>query len=217
MHEAPDPHREMPVVSAGPPASEAAGGLVLVHGRGATARSILSLADELGRDDLACRAPQAADNTWYPYSFLAPLAQNEPGLSSALGKLERVVEELESSGVPSQRIVLLGFSQGACLVTEFAARNGRRWGGVAALTGGVLGPPGTPRQARPYPGDLAGTPVFLGTSDPDPHVPRERVEETAEIFRDLGAEVTLEIYPGMGHTVNRDEIDHVRRLLNRLG
>lgn len=216
MHERPDPHRATPVVSAGPPASEAAGALVLVHGRGATAEGILSLASEVGRSDLACRAPQAAGNTWYPYSFLAPLEQNEPGLSSALAKLERIVEELESSGIPAERIVLLGFSQGACLATEFAARHGRRWGGVVALTGGLPGPPGTLRAARPYAGDFDGTPIFLGTGDPDPHVPRERVEETAEIFREMGAEVTLEIYPGMGHTVSRDEIEQVRRLLATL-
>lgn len=214
MHEGPDPHRDTPVAASGPPPAEAAGAVVLVHGRGATAESILTLADEFGRDDLAYRAPQAAANTWYPYSFLAPLENNEPGLSSALGKLEGIVADLESSGLPAERIVLLGFSQGACLTTEFAARHGRRWGGVVALTGGVLGPAGTPRTARPYGGDFDGTPVFLGTSDPDPHVPRERVEETAEIFREMGAEVTLRVYPGMGHTVNRDEIEHVGRILD---
>lgn len=207
------PHRGARILHTGPPAGGAAGALVLVHGRGATARSILPLADELGRSDLTVRAPQAVGQTWYPYSFLAPLEDNEPYLSSALALLERVVEELESEGIESARIVLAGFSQGACLTTEFAARHARRWGGVLAFTGGLLGPPGTEHS---YDGDFAGTPVFLGSADPDPHVPVERVRETAAVFERMGAEVTTEIYPGMGHTIHRDEIDRAREILSRL-
>lgn len=201
------------ILQAGLVPKDAAGALVLVHGRGATAESILPLARELGRADLAVRAPQATGRTWYPYSFLAPLEDNEPHLSSALELLERVVEELEGEGIESARIVLAGFSQGACLTTEFAARHARRWGGVLAFTGGLLGPPGTEHA---YDGDLAGTPVFLGSADPDPHVPVERVRETAAVFERMGAEVTTAIYPGMGHTINREEIDQGRRILSQL-
>ena len=175
--------------------------MVMVHGRGATAESILTLADELGRDDFAYVAPQAAGYSWYPYSFLAPFHQNEPGLSSGLARIGEVVAGLEAAGLPAERIVLLGFSQGACLTSEFAART---------LSGGLIGPPGTPRD---YPGSLAGTPAFLGCSDRDPHIPLARVRETAEVLREMGAEVTERIYPAMGHTVNADEIEHVRRLM----
>jgi predicted esterase len=185
-------------------------GQPLVHGRGATAESILTLADELGRDDFAYLAPQAAGYSWYPYSFLAPFQQNEPGLSSGLARIGEVVARLEADGIPAERIVLLGFSQGACLMSEFAARNPRRYGGLIALSGGLIGPPGTPRD---YPGSLAGTPAFLGCSDRDPHIPLARVQETTAVLREMGADVTERIYPAMGHTVNADEIEHVRRLM----
>lgn len=203
-------HQDAPVSRSGPSAEDAAGALVLLHGRGATAESILPLARELGRPELAVRAPQAAGRTWYPYSFLAPLEDNEPYLSSALELLEQVVDDLESEGVESSSIVLAGFSQGACLTLEFAARNARRWGGVLAFTGGLLGPPGT---VHTYEGDFAGTPVFLGSADPDPHVPVERVHETAAVFERMGAQVETRIYPGMGHTVSRDEIERAREIL----
>lgn len=208
------PHQGIPLATAGRPVSEASAAVVMVHGRGATAESILELRHELGRPDLAYVAPQAAGYTWYPYSFMAPMERNEPGLSSALARLGEVVEQLESQGIPAERIVLLGFSQGACLSLEFAARNPRRYGGIAGLSGGLIGPPGTPRD---YPGSLAGTPVFLGCSDRDPHIPRERVDESAEVLREMGAEVTERIYPDMGHTVNEDELEHVRSLLAGLG
>ena len=207
------PHQGQPLVRAGLPTAQAAAALVTVHGRGATAESILTLADEFGRDDLALVAPQAAGYSWYPYPFLAPLHQNEPWLSSGLARLGEVVAQLETEGMPAERIVLLGFSQGACLSLEFAARNPRRYGAAIGLSGGLIGPPGMPRE---YPGSLAGTPVFLGCSDHDPHVPRERVDETAEVLRELNAEVTERIYPNMGHTVNQDEVEHVRRLLARV-
>jgi len=185
----------------------------MLHGRGASAQSILSLFDELGGRNLAAIAPQAAGNTWYPYSFLSPLAANQPYLDSALGRLDSLVADLISRGIPGQRIVLLGFSQGACLAAEFAARHPRRYGAVIALTGGLIGPPDTPRN---YPGSLMGVPVFLGAGDPDPHVPFERVKETEAVLSRMGAEVELRRYPGMPHTINADELDACRELLQRV-
>ncbi len=216
-----DPHRGQPVLAAGASLSpEVPGAVVMVHGRGATAESILELAAEFRRPDLVYLAPQAAGHAWYPYSFLAPLPQNEPWLTSALGFLGSVLDRLAAAGVPAERTVLLGFSQGACLATEFAARNAHRFekglGGVVALSGGLIGPPGTPRDYPGGAGAFAGTPVFLGCSDRDPHVPKPRVDETAQVLGEMGAEVTERIYPGMGHTVNEDELEHVRRLLGRL-
>jgi phospholipase/carboxylesterase len=204
------PHQGQPIVAAGRPVSAASAAMVMVHGRGATAESILELARELRAPDLAYLAPQAAGYSWYPYSFLAPVHANEPGLSSALARIGEVLARLEDEGIPPERTILLGFSQGACLSLEYAARNARRYGGIAGLSGGLIGPPGTPRN---YEGSLAGTPVFLGCSDRDPHIPRERVDETAEVLRGLGAEVTERIYPAMGHTVNDDELDFVRGMV----
>lgn len=204
------PHANQPVLAAGRPLSEAPAAVVMVHGRGASAESILELAAEFERPELAYVAPQAAGYTWYPYSFLAPFEKNEPGLSSALELLEKILAKLESEGIPPERTVLLGFSQGACLSTEFAARHPRRYAGVVALSGGLIGPPGTPRD---YPGTLDGTPVFLGCSDIDPHIPKERVDESEEVLRRMGAQVTKRIYPGMPHTVNEDEVEWVRELL----
>jgi phospholipase/carboxylesterase len=204
------PHQGQPLVWAGRPVEEAAGAMVMVHGRGATAESILELRHELGSPELAYVAPQAAGYTWYPYSFMAPMERNEPGLSSGLAQLGEVLAGLEAAGIPPERTILLGFSQGACLSLEFAARNARRYGAVVGLSGGLIGPPGTPRD---YPGGFAGTPVFLGCSDRDPHIPRERVDESAEVLRRMGAEVTERIYPAMGHTVNEDELEFVRTLI----
>ncbi|HEU5208623.1 MAG TPA: hypothetical protein VFU06_04360, partial [Longimicrobiales bacterium] len=172
MDTATDPHRGQPVRTAGSDIGNAAAAMILIHGRGATADSILQLTAELHRDDFAYLAPQAAGFTWYPQSFLAPIEQNEPFLGSALAFLGSVVDRVLQSGIPSERLMLLGFSQGACLTTEFAARNPRRYGGIVALTGGLIGPEGTPRN---YSGSLGGTPVFLGSSDPDFHIPVERV------------------------------------------
>jgi phospholipase/carboxylesterase len=209
-----DPHRGQAVATAGRPLEEAGGAVVMLHGRGATAGDILSLAPELGRPDLAYLAPQAAGSTWYPYSFLAPLEQNEPWLSSALRAVGEVLERAAAAGVPAERTVLLGFSQGACLTLEYAARHARRYAGVVGFSGGLIGPPGTPRDdSLDDRGSLAGTPVFLGCSDRDPHVPRERVDETARVLAALGAEVTERIYPAMGHTINQEELDFARRLL----
>jgi predicted esterase len=183
-----------------------------VHGRGASAEDILGLAQEFAARDVAYLAPQAAGSTWYPYSFLQPVTQNEPGITSGLAKIASIVESLAQQGVTPERIVLLGFSQGACLSLEYAARHAGRCAGVIGLSGGVIGPPGTPRE---YAGSMGGTPVFLGCSDIDPHIPLERVHETADVFRKLGAAVDERIYPRMGHLVNPDEIEAVRAILTR--
>ena len=198
------------VLAAGSPLGQATAAMILVHGRGATAEDILSLGRELGRPDLAYLAPQAEGYSWYPYSFLAPMERNEPGLSNGLALLDHLVERLGAEGIPPERTVLLGFSQGACLSLEYAARNARRFGGVAGLSGGLIGPPETPRD---YPGSFDGTPVFLGCSDRDPHIPLQRVKESTEVLTRMGAQVTERIYPAMGHTVNEDELEQVRSLL----
>ena len=184
--------------------------MLMVHGRGARAEDILLLAEEFGHPEFAYLAPQAVNNTWYPNRFLAPIPENEPWLSSALDFVGDVLQQIIASGVPSERTILLGFSQGACLNLEFAARNARRYGGVVGLSGALIGPDETPRN---YPGSLAGTPVFLGCSDVDFHVPKERVDQTAEVMRRLGGQVTERLYPNMGHTVNQDEIDFVKGMM----
>ncbi|MDQ2805665.1 MAG: dienelactone hydrolase family protein [Chloroflexota bacterium] len=209
----PGPHPDGPIRTAGASLAVARAAAVLVHGRGATAADILGLAEEFGVADVAYLAPQAARHTWYPNSFFAPLSSNEPGLSSGLATVGAVLAAVAAAGVPAERTALLGFSQGACLALEYAARHARRYGALVGLSGGLIGPPGTPRT---YGGSLAGTPVFLGCSDRDPHIPRARVEESAAVCEALGAVVTLRIYPNMGHTVNRDEITAVRTLLAAL-
>jgi predicted esterase len=206
------PHANQPVLSVGPDPAAARISAILLHGRGASARDILGVAHELSLADVAFVAPQAAGNTWYPYSFLAPIAQNEPSLTSALTVIEDLVQRFEQAGVASDRVALLGFSQGACLALEFAARHPRRYHAIVAFSGGVIGPPGTPRD---YPGSLAGTPAFLGCSDVDAHIPVERVHESAGVYRRMGAVVDERIYPGMDHTINEDEIEAARALLSR--
>jgi predicted esterase len=204
------PHGEQPVLAAGAPLDEASGAIIAIHGRGANAEDIIGLAAQVAPPGVAIVAPQAAGNTWYPYRFTEPTERNEPYLSSALQTIGDLIAGLEARGIPTERIALLGFSQGACLATEAAARNARRFAAVLAFSGGLIGPPGTPFS---YPGSLAGTPVFLGCSDVDPHIPRERVNETAEAMIRLGATVDERIYPGMGHTINRDELDAARAIL----
>jgi predicted esterase len=183
---------------------------ILLHGRGASADDILGLAHQFSATDVAYVAPQAAGSTWYPYSFLAPIARNEPWLGSAFRVIAGLVEECAQQGVPAERLVVMGFSQGACLTLEFAARHVRRYAAVAAFTGGLIGPPGT---AREYTGDFARAPVFIGSSDVDPHVPLERVQESTAVFQRLGASVDERIYPRMGHTINADELQAVDSLL----
>ncbi len=205
-----DPHAGQQVLRRGPALADARLVGIAVHGRGAGAEDILGLAEELDGSDVAWLAPQAAGLTWYPYSFLSPIPQNEPGITSGLAVLARLVEEAARAGVPASRVLLMGFSQGACLALEFAARHPGLYAAVVGLSGGLIGPPGTPRD---YPGSLGGTPVFLGCSDVDPHIPVERVHESADVFRRMGAAVDARIYKGMGHTVNMDELSAVRAIL----
>ena len=213
MARAQDPHADQPVLTAGPAAPAARLALILVHGRGASAEDIMGIAEALRLEDVHYVAPQAAGNTWYPYSFLSPIERNEPGISSGLARIDTLLQSLEAEGLPAERVALLGFSQGACLSLEFAARHPRRYAGVFGLSGGLIGPPGTPRTES---GSTAGTPVFLGCSDVDPHIPLERVHESADVFRRLGAQVDERIYRGMGHTVNADEIEAIRTVLARV-
>jgi predicted esterase len=205
-----DPHGGQPVLFAGAPIGEAKGAMILVHGRGADARDILGLAEYFGRPDLAYMAPEAAGHTWYPNRFLVPVEQNEPYLSSALGVFATLVADIGKGGIRAERVFLLGFSQGACLSLEFAARNPRRYGGVIALSGGLIG---ANVKADNYSGSLAGTPVFLGCSDVDPHIPLARVKESSAVMAALGATVTERIYPGMGHTVTGDEVEEIQKVL----
>ncbi len=171
---------------------------------------MLGLAQEFGQRDIAYLAPEAPGYTWYPYSFLAPLQQNEPHLSNALATVGATLDRLAQEGFAPERVALIGFSQGGCLALEYVARNAKRYGAVAGLSAGLIGPLGLPRN---YAGSFGGTPVFLGCSDIDSHIPLARVHESRDVFEKLGGEVTERIYPGMGHTVNADEIAHVTRLL----
>jgi predicted esterase len=201
------------VETRGLPIAAAAAAVILVHGRNAAPANILTVADALGNERVAYVAPAAAGNTWYPYSFLADIPRNEPGISSGLQVLDGLVSWLDEQGIPPSRVVLLGFSQGACLASEYAVRHARRFGGVVAYSGGLIGPPGTEWS---WPGSFDGTPVFLGCSDVDPHIPLARVNESEAVFRSMGAEVTKRIYPGMGHLVNEDEIVFTRALLQEI-
>lgn len=207
------PHRGQPVRVAGEPLQSAKAAMILIHGRGASAEDILTLVPELDQPGFAYLAPQAAGYTWYPYSFLAPLSNNEPWLSSALSVIASLLDTIAESGIPPERTILLGFSQGACLSLEFAARNARRYGGLAGLSGALIGPDGTPRD---YQGSLEGTPVFLGCSDVDFHIPKQRVQLSTEVLQRLSGDVTMRLYPGMGHTVNEDEIQFVRGMMTAL-
>lgn len=204
------PHQNEKTYTAGVPLAEADAAVILIHGRGASAPSILSLADEFMVDGVSYLAPQASGFTWYPYSFLSPLAANQPGLDSGLQVIAGLVAQVQEAGLPLEKIVLGGFSQGACLATEFVARHGRVLGGAFAFSGGLIGPPGTPRD---YEGELSDMPIFLGCSDIDPHIPLERVQESTAVLQNLGAAVTERIYPRMGHTVNQDEIEQVRQMI----
>lgn len=207
------PHQDQPLVTAGTPLDEASVAVVLVHGRGATARSIVEMAEPFHRPGVAYLAPQASNNTWYPNPFTAPVESNEPGRSSGLQAIADAVETATDGGIPVERVMLLGFSQGACLGSEFVARNSTRYGGLAVLSGGLIGETIDPAD---YAGDLEGTPVFFGCSDVDPHIPEGRVQVSAEVFKRLNADVTKRLYPGMGHTINQDEVDHVSELVEAL-
>lgn len=203
-------HQGQPVYATGEPLEQARAALLMVHGRGASAQDILSLATEVDQEGFAYLAPQAALGTWYPYSFLEPVERNEPWLSSALSQLHQITQHIEQADIPPERIILVGFSQGACLTLEFAARESRRYGGIAGFSGGLIG---AQIDDSRYSGNLEGTPVFLGCSNVDPHIPEERVKESAQVLQRLGGEVNMKIYPGMGHTVNQDELDHLREMM----
>lgn len=206
-----DPHAAQPVVSVGPVPAESGGVIIMLHGRNAAPANVLDLVPRLNRPKWSVLAPTAANRTWYPLSFLSPIAENEPFLTSAIAAVDRLVREVMLDGVPSGRIVLLGFSQGACLASEYVFRHPRHYGGLIAFSGGLIGPPGTAWRTTQ---SLAGTHVFLGCSDVDAHVPLTRVEETAFAFTRIGAAVTKKIYPGMGHLVIDDEIVAARRVLD---
>lgn len=197
-------------ITAGLPLTEAKKALILIHGRGAGSNDILSIARHLNVADFALIAPQADNRTWYPYSFLAPIPENEPYLSQSLETLGQIVAAVQQKGIEKENIYFLGFSQGACLALEFTARNATRYGGVVAFTGGLIG---DQVYENHYAGNFENTPVFIGTSDPDFHVPVERVNETETLLTKMGASVTKKIYNGMGHTINQDEIDWVNQLI----
>lgn len=204
------PHQGVSQAEHGASLSHAKAAMVMIHGRGATAQSMFPLADEFAQPDFHYRAPQAHNHSWYPHTFLAPKEQNQPGISSGIQVLHDVLKGIMAGGIPSEKIMLLGFSQGACLTTEFAARHPQRLGGVVAFSGGLIGPD---IDESNYTGSMEQTPVFLGCSDVDPHIPKERVDKTEEIFGKLNANVTKRIYEGMGHTINEDEIKAVRGMM----
>jgi predicted esterase len=206
----PGPHQGQKVYTSGKALDEAKAAMILIHGRGASAPSILELADPLFHPEMAYLAPQAANHAWYPYSFLSPIPQNEPGISSGLQVIGDLIEHIETAGIPRNKIIIAGFSQGACLSSEYIARNPDRYGGLLAFSGGVIGPLDMERKDS---GDLQGMPVFLGCSDIDPHIPLRRVEETAEIFTKLNAQVNKKVYPGMAHTIIQDEIDQAMKIV----
>jgi predicted esterase len=207
------PHAGQPVLRAGVPVSEARAAVIMIHGRGAGPRNILDLVPLIGHPRAAYVAPGANGGTWYPKSFLSPIPENEPGISSGIAVIHGLIEEIVSGGVPAERIMLLGFSQGACLTCTAAQRRPTRYGGVIAFSGGLIGPPGTTWDEQ---GSFESTPVFFGCSDVDPHVPEPRVRESAAVYERMGASVTTRIYPGMGHLVNDDEVSFARDLLAQL-
>ena len=198
------------IITAGKPLKEASKALIMIHGRGASAEDILSLSEYLNVKEFALIAPQATNNTWYPFSFLVSPSQNEPWLSSALLMLTEVVTDLNNANIPTEHIYFVGFSQGACLTLEFVTRNAKKYGGVAAFTGGLIG---DKIYRENYKGDFENTPVFIGTSDPDPHVPVERVHATADIMKSMHASVTAKVYDNMGHTINNDEIQNANNIV----
>lgn len=198
-------------MTAGEPLNDHGPVMIMIHGRNAAPANILSLTPRLDRAGVSYLAPAAANGTWYPYSFLSEREQNEPGLTSGLNVIDELVQLVVARGVAKRRIMLLGFSQGACLTAEFAASHADRYGGVILFSGGLIGPPGT---AWNYNGSFDGTPVFLGCSDIDSHVPKARVDESAEVFARMGAAVTKRIYPGMGHLVNDDEIAFAQGIMD---
>ena len=205
-----DIHKGQPVISAGAQASDSNRLVILLHGRGSNAQAMLPLAESLSMDGVRFVIPQAALDRWYPQSAFGPIEANEPDLSSALRAIDSLVEEAHQNGYTDEQIVFGGFSQGACLASEYVARNARKYAGLFMLSGALIGPPGTPRD---YPGSLESMPVFIGCSDVDPWVAHDFVKDTARVFDKLGAKVDFRTYSGMAHTINQDEIDSVRAML----
>lgn len=198
------------IITDGVPLNSAKKALIMIHGRGAGAHDILSIAKHLKVDDFALIAPQAENRSWYPYSFLVPIAENEPSFSKSLDDIHQVVVAIQQNGIEKENIYFLGFSQGACLALEFTARNAAKYGGVVAFTGGLIG---DKVYENHYTGNFENTPIFIGTSDPDFHVPVERVNETETLLKKLGATVTKKIYDNMGHTISQDEVDLANALI----
>ena len=212
--EGPDPHADQPVVTAGAPSMAAEVAVVLVHGRGATADGVVNLAESFYRHGVAFFAPQASRSRWFPYDARGELERNEPHLSSAVRAVERALAEVEASGIPAEKTVLFGFSQGTAVVTELLCRRPRRLGGVVVLSGGFVGP-----DDRAFPdsvGSLAGTPVFVGSGDADEYVPVDRIVATADLFRALDGDVTERVYPELEHGISEAEFDVIRELLDDL-
>lgn len=207
------PHQNQEIATGGTGLDKAEMAMILIHGRGASAQSMLMFADEFDANNIHYRAIQAKGHTWYPRSFMAPREMNQPGIKSGLQAIYDQIDTLNEAGIPTPNIVLLGFSQGACLTTEFAARHPQQYGGIVGLSGGLIGDQIVPQNYR---GSMEQTPVFLGCSDRDPHIPQERVDLTENVFKKLGANVSKKIYVGMGHTVSQDEIEHVNRILASL-
>ena len=208
-----DPHGDQPLERAGTPLADATAAAILVHGRGASARSILQMGQQFHQPGLALLAPQAAGHTWYPNPFTAPVESNEPGRTSGLDAISAAIETAREASIPTEKIILLGFSQGGCLASEYVTRNPQRYGSLVALSGGLIG---EKIDESEYDGDLAETPAFLGCSDVDPHIPEQRVHETATVLERLNADVETRIYEGMGHTVNQDELDQIRSMVGPL-
>lgn len=198
------------IITGGKNISEAKKVLILLHGRGGNAQQILSLANNLNTEDFALFAPQATNNTWYPYSFLAPPSQNEPWLSSALDIIQELLEDIKSEGITSENIYFGGFSQGACLTAEFVTRNAEKFGGIVLFTGGLIG---DKIYSENYHGNFDGTPVFIGSGNPDAHVPVERVKETQKIMESMNAKVSVAIYDNRPHTISQDEIEKANELV----
>jgi phospholipase/carboxylesterase len=198
------------IITAGTPLAQAKGALVFLHGRGGTARNIVSLASVFNLTDFAIVAPQANNQSWYPYSFMAPVEENQPALDSALDIINQTVEDIIAAGIPTDQIYFAGFSQGACLTLEYIARNAQRFGGAIAFTGGLIG---EKLELSNYKGDFAGTPILISTGDPDPHVPLGRVEGSVSVFKELGAEVTLKVFKGRPHTILHEEIELAKQLI----
>lgn len=208
------PHEGQRVLSAGAELGSGTAAMIMIHGRNAGPENIIELAELFRHPQFTYLAPAAAGGTWYPFSFMEETARNEPGLSSGLAVIDQLIQSIEGKGIPKRQIILMGFSQGACLSSEYAVRHAARLGGVVALSGGLIGPQGTVWQ---YPGNFEGTPVFLGCSDVDSHIPKARVDESATVFSRMGATVTKRLYPGMGHQINEDELGFVRELEEQVG